>query len=73
MKNGMIIDWASAGALLANRGDEEQAEFINAMAKEMESWPTAHSREMQSLACNRLLTIEARQLCRNLGYEEGVS
>ena len=48
MKNGMLkeIDWKYLGALLANEGDDEQANFLKSFVKECKSWGTFHQAEM---------------------------
>ena len=72
MQYGILkdIDWKLMGALLANKGDVEQADFLKAFIKECLSWGTRHQVEMQLAFVNSKLTSEERQVLSMLSYDE---
>ena len=67
MRRGIItdIDWGYIGAVLANEGDIEQAEFLKSLLNEMRTWGTnfqiqvqlAHTASRLSSADRELLSI----------------
>ncbi len=63
-----IVDWESMGAILASLSDEEQAAFFHGFCKEMFSWKTCVSREMQLAFVNKHLSEEERELLSMLGF-----
>lgn len=63
------IDWQYVGSLLANEGDEEQAEFFKAFCKECKSWGTNYQVEFQLASVNSKLTTEEKQILGMIGYE----
>lgn len=69
MNKGLLFDWATAGAILANADDNSQAEFFKGMVKELGTWPACHMAEMQLCAVNRKLTHEERNVLSMLGYQ----
>ncbi len=70
MKTGLQpIDWATAGALLANADDNDQTAFFKAMCKEFKTWPTRHQAEMQLAYVNAKLTDEEKECLSMLGYK----
>ena len=70
MKLGLRdIDWAQAGAALAQAGDDEQVEFLKSFVKECLSWGTVHQVEMQLAAVNLKLTSDERETLAMIGYE----
>ena len=72
MQYGILkdIDWKLMGALLANKGDVEQADFLKAFIKECLSWGTRHQVEMQLASVNHKLTSDERELLAMLSYNE---
>ena len=66
MRKGIItdIDWEYIGAVLANEGDEEQAKFLNSMAKEMLSWGTRFQAEMQVTSIASKLNPSTKKLLK---------
>ncbi len=70
MNHGLIIDTELAGAIIANSDDMEQARFFRGFVKEMMSWPNCVGREMQLMHVNKRLTIEERDLLKNLTCTE---
>jgi len=72
MQYGILkdIDWKLMGALLANKGDVEQADFLKSFIKECLSWGTQHQVEMQLAFVNSKLTSEERQVLSMLSYDE---
>jgi len=71
MKNGMLkeIDWKYLGALLANEGDDDQADFLKSFVKECKSWGTFHQAEMQLAGVNAKLTDDEKELLAMIGYQ----
>jgi len=67
MQFGMFVNWEFAGSLLATQNSEVQAKFLTAFCKEMKTWPTAYSQEMQLVCVCHLLSEEDRALLANLG------
>ncbi len=67
MRNGMLIDWATAGALLAAGDDNDQAEFFKSFAKEVQTYPTHHQQEIQMCFINKKLTEDERALFATIG------
>ena len=62
------IDWAYIGALLANAGDDKQAEFFKSFVKECLSWGTYYQAELQLAFINKHLTEKEKELLGMLGY-----
>ena len=53
MKQTIEINWELMGAELVNQGDVEQIKFFTGFIKELMSWDTHVSREMQMCAIYR--------------------
>ena len=70
MMNGHAdpFTWEYLGALLANRSDEEQVEFIRSFLKECKSWGTHYEIEMQLAFINGKLTNDEKELLGMLSY-----
>jgi len=73
MQYGILkdVDWKLMGALLADKGDVEQADFLKSFIKECLSWGTRHQVEMQLAFVNNKLTSDERRVLSMLSYEEG--
>ncbi len=69
MKNGLLLDWATIGATLANSGDDDQAAFFKSFVKEMRTWPTRHQAEMQLMSVRSKLTEQEREDLSALTYK----
>ncbi len=65
----MREDWEYLGALLANSGDDSQAAFLKAFARECGAWGTRHQVEQQLAAVNRKLTPEEIKTLSMITYE----
>ena len=64
------VDWEYLGAVLAQSGDDEQAQFFKAFVKECNSWGTRHQVEMQLAGVNALLSNNERETLSMIGYTE---
>lgn len=64
------IDWSYVGAVLANEGDKEQAEFLKAFIKECNSWGIHFQVETQLAHVNLLLTEKERETLSMLSFNE---
>ena len=72
MQYGILkdIDWKLMGALLANKGDVEQADFLKAFIKECLSWGTRYQVEQQLAYVNNKLSSDERRVLSMLSYDE---
>jgi hypothetical protein len=71
MRQGLIIDYKTVAALLANESDEEQTAFFKTFLAELRSvCRTNHNAEMQLAGVNQQLTDEEKELIGMLGYKE---
>lgn len=71
MRNGLLIDWNTAAAMLANEPVDVQAHFFKSFVREMRTWPTRHQQEAQLCAVNQELSDDEKDLLSMLGYKEG--
>jgi hypothetical protein len=71
MNKGMLVDWETADALLANANDGEQVKFFKAFVNECLSWGTFHAAQTQLATVNRKLDERDRRLLSMLGYGDG--
>lgn len=63
-------DLAQVGAVLAHLSAREQAEALNAFAKELAlACGTHYKTGQQCHSIGDLLTLEAKECCKTLGYE----
>lgn len=71
MKQGLIIDYQTVAALLANESDEEQVAFFKTFLKELKGvCRTNYNAEMQLAGVNRQLTDDEKELIGMLGFKE---
>jgi ubiquinone biosynthesis protein UbiJ len=68
MRNGLLIDWGTAAAMLANEPGDVQAHFFKSFVREMRTWPTRHQQEAQLAAVNQELTEDEKELLSMLGF-----
>jgi len=70
MKLGLRdIDWAQAGAQLAQSDDTDQITFFKAFIKECKSWETHHQIDLQLASINQKLTEDEKEIIGMLGYK----
>jgi len=71
MRQGLIVDYKTVAALLANESDEEQTAFFKTFLKELRAvCRTNYNAEMQLAGVNQQLTDEEKELIGMLGYKE---
>ncbi len=69
-KQGIAYDWKFLGAVLANEGDDVQADFLKSFVKEMDNWGTQFQKESQLLGVNQKLTEHERDILGCLGFKK---
>jgi hypothetical protein len=70
VKGGDYFNWEALGALLAQKSDIEQTAFFRAFIKEIETYDTNLSKEMQLMHVNNKLTDREKELLSNLSYKD---
>jgi len=71
VKGGDYFNWEAIGALLAQKSDIEQTKFFQSFIKEIETYDTNLSKEMQLMSINNKLTDREKELLSCLSYREG--
>ncbi len=71
MIRGMLVDWKTAAALLANADDSEQVEFFKTFVNECLSWGSFHAAETQLAMVYEKLDKRDRRLLSMLGDSDG--
>jgi hypothetical protein len=71
MIKGLLVDWKTTGALLANANDGEQVEFFKTFVNECLSWGSFHAAQTQFAMVNKKFNERDRRLLSMLGYEDG--
>jgi hypothetical protein len=72
MRKGIVpLDWSLIGSMLANEGDNEQAEFLKALLNEMRTWGTNFQIEMQLCHIASKLSSADRELLSIFCVEHG--
>jgi len=71
VRNGLIVDYVTVAAMLANSNDEDQVAFFRVFLKELYAvCETRYKAELQLAMVNCKLTDEERERISRLGYAE---
>ena len=71
MSKGLLVDWKTTGALLANADDDEQAKFFKTFVNECLSWDSFYQAQAQLAMVNKKLDERDKRLLSMLSYPEG--